>query len=40
MIKKGLTFIATLLAALAVLVVSTASFMYVYQEEIPDELLK
>ncbi|WP_270172131.1 cyclic lactone autoinducer peptide [Paenibacillus sp. SYP-B4298] len=32
--------IATVLGALAVLVVSTASWLYVYQDETPEELLK
>jgi cyclic lactone autoinducer peptide len=32
--------IATVLGAVAVLVVSTASWLYVHQDETPEELLK
>jgi cyclic lactone autoinducer peptide len=32
--------IATVLAALAVMIVSTASWVYVHQDETPEELLK
>lgn len=38
--KKGLYFLATVLTGMAVVIVSTASFYYVHQEETPEELLK
>jgi len=38
--KRMFTLVATVLGALAVMVVSTASFVYVNQPETPEELLK
>ena len=39
--KKAVLYkIATVLAALAVMIVSTASWVYVHQDETPEELLK
>ncbi|MBJ6362456.1 cyclic lactone autoinducer peptide [Paenibacillus sp. GCM10012307] len=37
--KKIVYRIATILGALAVLVVSTASWLYIHQEKTPEELL-
>ncbi|GGG09704.1 cyclic lactone autoinducer peptide [Paenibacillus abyssi] len=38
--KRMLHGVATMLAAMAVLVVSTASWVFVHQGETPEELLK
>ncbi|MFB9325380.1 cyclic lactone autoinducer peptide [Paenibacillus aurantiacus] len=38
--RRTLHFLATVLAGIAVLVVNTASWLYVHQPETPDELLK
>ncbi|PZD93150.1 cyclic lactone autoinducer peptide [Paenibacillus sambharensis] len=38
--KRTFYGLATMLAALAVMVVSTASWVYVHQDETPEELLK
>jgi len=40
MTKRVYSFIATALAAAAVLVVSTASWAWIHQPETPEELLK
>lgn len=38
--KRAAFLIATVLGAISVIVVSTASWMYVHQDETPSELLK
>lgn len=40
MFKKSIYALASGLSMVAILVVSTASFLYVYQGDTPDELLK
>ncbi|WP_081667070.1 cyclic lactone autoinducer peptide [Paenibacillus pinihumi] len=37
--KKMVYHIATILGALAVMIVSTASWLYIHQEKTPEELL-
>ncbi|WP_410514995.1 cyclic lactone autoinducer peptide [Paenibacillus sp. BR2-3] len=40
MLRKSIYALATGLSLFAVMVVSTASFVYIYQGETPEELLK
>jgi cyclic lactone autoinducer peptide len=38
--KRAAYVLATVIGAVAVMIVSTASWMYVHQDETPEELLK